>query len=251
MGSGDIGGVRKRRTTKIGRSTSLKCFDFFCGAGGLTRGLLDAGIEVVAGIDSDERCRRTYETNNEGAEFVRKDIREVTLAELKRLADVDSFGDVLFAGCAPCSPFSQKRTAPEPSNDLTLLIEFGKIVARAKPGYVLIENVPGMASVPGYSTFRRFVCLLENNGYKNRIVKEVLDAKRYGVPQTRRRLVLIATRIGTPSLPKPRYGNNGRPFRTVRQTIARFPVLRAGYEHTKIKNHVASAITPINIERLI
>lgn len=229
----------------------MRAIDFFCGAGGLTRGLLDAGISVVAGIDSDERCRRTYEVNNEGAQFVKKDIREVTLAELKRLADVESFGEVLFAGCAPCSPFSQKRTAPEPSNDLTLLMEFGKIVARAKPGYVLIENVPGMASVPGYSTFRRFVRLLENNGYKNRIIREVLDAKRYGIPQTRRRLVLIATRRGTPSLPKPRYGTNGRPFRTVRQTIARFPVLRAGYEHTTIKNHVASVVTPINVERLI
>lgn len=229
----------------------MRAIDFFCGAGGLTRGLLDAGIKVVAGIDSDEQCRRSYERNNEGARFVRKDVRKITIAELKRLAGVNSFRDVLFAGCAPCSPFSQKRTAPEPSNDLTLLMEFGKIVARAKPGYVLIENVPQMASVRGYSTFRRFVRVLEDSGYKNRIVSDVLDAKRYGVPQTRRRLVLIATRRGTPSLPKPRYGTKGRPFRTVRQTIARFPVLRAGYFHTRIKNHIASAISPINIERLI
>ena len=128
----------------------MLAIDFFCGAGGLTRGLLDAGIKVVAGIDSDEQCRRTYERNNEGAQFVKKDIRKVTLAELKRLAGVESFGEVLFAGCAPCSPFSQKRKAPEPSDDLTLLMEFGNVVASAKPGYVLIENVPGLANVPGY-----------------------------------------------------------------------------------------------------
>ena len=169
----------------------MRAVDFFCGAGGLTRGLLDAGIKVVVGIDSDEQCRRTYESNNEGVQFLRKDIREVTLPELKRLAGVESFDEVLFAGCAPCSPFSQKRTAPEPSNDLTLLMEFGKIVARAKPGYVLIENVPQMANVPGYSTFRRFVRLLEKHGYQNRIAVDVLDAKRFGVPQTRRRLVLL------------------------------------------------------------
>ncbi len=229
----------------------MRAIDFFCGAGGLTRGLLDAGIKVVAGIDSDEHCRRTYEENNEGAQFVRKDIREVTLAELKRLAGVESFDDVLFAGCAPCSPFSQKRTAPEPSNDLTLLMEFGKIVARAKPGYVLIENVPQMANVPGYSTFRRFMRLLEKNGYQDRIAVDVLDAKRFGVPQTRRRLVLIAARKGIASLPKPKYGTKNRPFKTVRQTISRFPVLRAGYFHTKKKNHIASALTPKNIERLI
>jgi len=229
----------------------MLAIDFFCGAGGLTRGLLDAGIKVVAGIDCDEECRRSYEHNNAPVKFVKKDIRDVSIAELKRLAGVKSFGHVLFAGCAPCSPFSQKRKVSEPSDDLTLLMEFGRIVARAKPGYVLIENVPQMANVRGYSTFRRFVRLLEDSGYRNRIVSDVLDAKRYGVPQTRRRLVLIATRRGTPSLPKPRYGANGRPFRTVRQTIARFPVLRAGYFHTRIKNHVASAITPINIERLI
>lgn len=233
------------------RASTLKAFDFFCGAGGLTRGLLDAGIKVVAGIDLDEQCRLSYERNNEGAKFVAKDIREITIAELKRLSGAESFGQMLFAGCAPCSPFSQKRKTPEPSNDLTLLMEFGQLVARAKPGYVLIENVPGMASVPGYSTFRRFVRLLENNGYKNRIVREVLDAKRFGVPQTRRRLVLIAARRGTPSLPKPRYGAKGRPFKTVRQTIARFPILRAGYLDTKIRNHVASALTSVNIERLI
>jgi DNA (cytosine-5)-methyltransferase 1 len=229
----------------------MKAIDFFCGAGGLTRGLLDAGIKVVAGIDSDEQCRHSYERNNEGAKFVVKNIREVTVAELKRLARVKSFNKMLFAGCAPCSPFSQKRKAAEPSNDLTLLMEFGRIVAKAKPGYVLIENVPGLANVEGYSTFRRFVHLLENSGYRNRIVREVLDAKRFGVPQTRRRLVLIATRRGLPSLPKPRYGTKDRPFKTVRQTIARFPVLRAGYRDTKVKNHVASAVTPINAERLI
>ena len=205
----------------------------------------------MAGVDSDEQCRLSYEKNNRGVKFVAKDIREVTIAELKRLAGVKSFSEMLFAGCAPCSPFSQKRKAPEPSNDLTLLMEFGRIVAKAKPGYVLIENVPGLANVPGYSTFRRFVRLLEVNGYRNRIKIDVLDAKRFGVPQTRRRLVLIATRKGTPSLPKPKYGTKNRPFKTVRQTIARFPVLRAGSRHATIKNHVASAVTPKNIERLM
>src|SRR5437773_8264444 len=95
------------------RRRGLKAFDFFCGAGGLTRGLLDAGIKVVGGIDSDEECRLSYERNNDGAKFVAKDIREVTVAELKRLARVKSFNKMLFAGCAPCSPFSKKRTAPE------------------------------------------------------------------------------------------------------------------------------------------
>lgn len=241
--------MAKRKRTRR-KSAALKSFDFFCGAGGLTRGLRNGGIDVIAGFDSDEQCRLSYEKNNRGVKFVRKDIRDVTIAELKRLAGVKSFSDMLFAGCAPCSPFSQQRKAEEPSNDLSLLMEFGRIVAKAKPGYVLIENVPGLANVPGYSTFRRFVRLLEVSGYRNRIAVEILDAKRFGVPQNRRRLVLIATRKGVPSLPKPKYGTRHRPFKTVRQTIARFPVLRAGSRHSKIKNHVASAVTKINLDRL-
>src|SRR5437870_11384003 len=142
------------------RRTPLKSFDFFCGAGGLTRGLRSAGIRVVAGFDDDEDCRLSYEKNNPGIKFIRKDIREVTIAELKRRARVKSFKNMLFAGCAPCSPFSQKRKAETQSGDLTLLIEFGRIISKAKPGYVLVENVPGMASAPGFSTFRRFIRLL-------------------------------------------------------------------------------------------
>ena len=60
----------------------MRAFDFFCGAGGLTRGLLDAGIEVVAGFDCDERCRSTYEHNNRGVRFVHADIREMGLNDL-------------------------------------------------------------------------------------------------------------------------------------------------------------------------
>lgn len=238
--------MRKRRRKKI--KPQMMAFDFFCGAGGLTRGLIDAGIKVVAGFDADGDCRLSYEKNNRGVEFVEKDIRDVNIPELRELIGVRSFGDTLFAGCAPCSPFSQQRKNEEPSNDATLLMEFGRIVAAAKPGYVLVENVPGLARVPGYSTFRRFVRLLKTSGYKTAF--EVLDAKRFGVPQNRRRLVLIATRKGTPSLPKPKYGTKRHPFRTVRQAIARFPVLRAGGSHAKVANHIASPVTPINLERL-
>jgi len=238
--------VPKRRRTK--RSTPLRSFDFFCGAGGLTRGLRSAGITVIAGFDNDEQCRLSYEKNNRGVLFFAKDIRDITVGELKKLAGVKSFRDMLFAGCAPCSPFSQQRKNEEPSSDLTLLMEFGRIVAKAKPGYVLVENVPGLANVPGYSTFRRFVRLLKVSGYE--IAFAILNAKRFGVPQNRRRLVLIATRRTSPSLPKHKYGSKRRPYKTVRQAIKRFPGLKAGQENSKIKNHVASALTPINLQRI-
>ena len=226
----------------------MRAFDFFCGAGGLTRGLQGAGIRVIAGFDLDEECRRTYEQNNPGAKFIRKDIRDVSVKDLKKLARVKSFKDMLFAGCAPCSPFSKKRKTETPSVDLTLLMEFGHIIAKAKPGYVLIENVPGIAARRGFCTFRRFIRLLEQSGYG--IVFDILDAKRFGVPQTRRRLVLIATRKGKPSLPRPTHGTGRRRFKTVRYAIARYPVIRAGTRHARKKNHVASALSPLNRKRL-
>ena len=235
-------------TMRVKERMSIKAIDFFCGAGGMTRGLLDAGINVIAGFDKDERCCSTYEYNNSGTRFVHTDIKKVDVKELKRLARTDSFRDMLFAGCAPCQPFSQQRKGKKRLQSATLLSEFGRLVEAALPGQVLIENVPGIAKVPGNSTFRRFLRLLERNGYQ--YVYEVLDAKQYGVPQNRRRLVMIAMRGIKPSLPKPKYGPSLLPFKTVYQAISHFPPIRAGECHPGIPNHVSASVAPLNMERL-
>ncbi len=226
----------------------MKALDFFCGAGGLTRGLLDAGIKVVAGFDCDEHCRSTYEHNNPGARFVQADIRKIGLQDLVMKGRLRRYDDVLFAGCAPCQPFSSQRKGNGRRHDATLLSEFGRLVKAALPGYVLIENVPGIAKMRGFSTFRRFLRMLKANGYM--YAHGVLDAKRYGVPQNRRRLVLLATRHVQPTLPEPKYGNSLRPFRTVRQAISHFPAISAGEYHPNIPNHAAASIMELNLERL-
>jgi DNA (cytosine-5)-methyltransferase 1 len=226
----------------------MKAVDFFCGAGGLTRGLLDAGIDVVAGLDRDEACRRTYEHNNPDVQFIQADVREVSLNDLRTKCRLQRFDDVLFAGCAPCQPFSSQRKGNGKRHDATLLGEFGRLVEAALPGYVLIENVPGIAKVRGFSTFQRFLKMLDANGYKH--VHHVLDAKHYGVPQKRRRLVLLAVRYLIPSLPEPKFGNQRRPIRTVRQAISHFPAITAGQKHSEIPNHVAASITDLNLKRL-
>lgn len=224
----------------------MKAYDFFCGAGGLTRGLLDAGIEVIAGFDCDEHCRSTYEYNNPAVEFIKANIREIGAKNLKNLAA--RHDDILFAACAPCQPFSSQRKGKKQRQDATLLGEFGRLVEAKLPGYVLIENVAGIASVSGFSVFRRFLKMLEANSYG--YVYDVLDAKHYGVPQNRRRLVLLATKKRLPSLPEPKYGKQLRPFRTVRHAISHFPVIGAGESHPEVPNHVAAFITELNLERL-
>jgi DNA (cytosine-5)-methyltransferase 1 len=80
---------------------TLLAFDFFCGAGGLTRGLLDAGINVVTGLDKDERCKQTFEENNHDVVFAAADIQYIDVEDLKKLTEIDAFENFLFAACAP------------------------------------------------------------------------------------------------------------------------------------------------------
>ena len=222
----------------------MKALDFFCGAGGMTRGLLDAGIDVVAGYDNDNHCESTYRHNNKGVAFYLADIRDLEVQDL----NMENEGVWLFAACAPCQPFSTQRKAGGSVSDATLLAELGRLVEAARPAVVLIENVPGMARVPGFSTFRRFLKTLTESGY--RYVYGVLDAKHYGVPQTRRRLVLLASQKGKPCLPMATHGRGRQRVRTVREAIGHLPAIGAGQSHKKVANHVAASIAEQNLTRL-
>ena len=223
-------------------------YDFFCGAGGLTRGLLDAGIEVIAGFDRDPRRQSTFESNND-AKFVLSDIRDLCPAAMALPPPAGCHGELLLAACAPCQPFSaQRKKGIDSHGEAVLLGEFGRLVEAILPAYVLVENVPGIARVPGFSTFRRFCRMLDCNRYHR--ITQVVNAKHYGVAQNRRRLLLLAARGRIPSLPAPSHGPARQPFRTVRQSIALFPPIPAGGEAPDFPNHVAAAVSDLNLERL-
>jgi DNA (cytosine-5)-methyltransferase 1 len=235
----------------------MRAIDFFCGAGGLTRGLLDAGIEVVAGIDADGRCRETYEYNNRPARFYEWDISEIRVSDAWGLLDSRRTGDLLIAGCAPCQPFSKHRKCVTDKSgavcrlrdpDATLLGSLGRLVEIIRPGQVLIENVPGIAKVEGFSTYRRLVRMLKANSYQ--IAEGVLDAKHYGVPQTRRRYVLIAVRGRRASLPQREFERGLQEYVTVRKAIAHYPPIQAGEGHPSVPNHEAASISVTNLLRL-
>ena len=223
--------------------------DFFCGAGGLTRGLLDAGVSVLAGIDANEACRRTYEKNNKPAKFVSADITLLRSADVKRLIRSIPKSELIFAGCAPCQPFSKQRRDMECSRDKkTLLGEFGRLVMDCKPGYIIIENVPGIAKVKGNSTYNRFIQMIGEAGYS--YSEAPLDAKWFGVPQTRRRWVVVASRFGKPDLPLPTHGPGMLPYATVREAIQSYPHLKAGEIDPMVPNHRAAEISELNMKRL-
>ena len=227
----------------------MRAFDFFCGVGGLTRGLLDSGIDVIAGVDHDEQCGKTYTRNNPGVKFIHKDMSEIQLSELGLEGPLPKGNNLLFAGCAPCQPFSSHRNwGKQAGPGGNVLGYLDRMVRKATPDYVLIENVPGIAKVRGFSTVRRFRRMLNDLDYHQ--VEGILDAKLYGVPQNRRRLVLFATRRGAASLPKPTHGNGLQLIKTVRQAIAHFPPIAAGERHPEVVNHAAATVSELNSRRL-
>ena len=144
--------------------SEVACVDLFCGAGGLTHGLLRSGINVVAGIDVDTACRFPFEANN-GARFLAKDINSVKHADLKKL-----YGDArirILAGCAPCQPFSaySQRYDTLTSPRWPLLYQFARLVKSVRPDIVTMENVP---LVEKHAVFDDFVILTRNaHGCRN------------------------------------------------------------------------------------
>ena len=227
----------------------MRAFDFFCGVGGLTHGLLDSGIDVIAGVDHDEQCCQAYTKNNPGAKFIHKDVSKIQLGELGLEGPLPKGNNLLFAGCAPCQPFSSHRKwGKQAGPGGNVLGYLGRLVRKAIPDYVLIENVPGIAKVRGFSTVRRFRRMLDDLDYHQ--VEGILDAKLYGVPQNRRRLVLFATRRGAASLPKPSHGYGVRPIKTVRQAIAHLPPISAGEQHPEVLNHASATVSELNFRRL-
>lgn len=222
--------------------------DFFCGAGGLTRGLVDAGIQVLAGIDNNEDCQATYERNNPGSKFLVRDIKELLDSEVDAIIGRRPRHELIFAGCAPCQPFSTHQKGDGDITQKTLLSRLARMVEIHQPGFVVIENVPGIARVAGDSTYKRFLRALRNAGY---LCEEgALDAKHYGVPQNRRRWVVIASRHRVPQLPARTHGPGGLPFESVQNAIADLPAIRAGETHSTVPNHKAAQISEVNMERL-
>ena len=151
---------------------------------------------------------------------------------------------MLFCGCAPCQPFSkQKKGKNDQDNRISLLLEFLRFIQFFLPEYVFVENVPGLQNVYGKcGPFDTFVTALEKSLYK--VEFKVISSQDYGVPQKRKRLVLIASRLGYISFPAPTHGDgriNTR-FTTVADKIKHLPVIEAGEVCSQDSSHRAQII---------
>lgn len=218
--------------------------DLFCGVGGLTKGLELANLNVIAGIDIDNSCRFAYEQNN-NARFIQADISRI---DINAVLDLFPEGDMrIIVGCAPCQPFSKYsqryRKNGHKDDKWKLLYSFSNIVAELRPTIISIENVPELTKDP---VFNDFVQSLEKNGYH--CSWSIAYCPDYGVPQKRKRLVLLASLLGNISLIPALYTPEN--YRTVYDAIGMLPNLRSGGIDSADLMHCSTKLSPINIKRI-
>lgn len=219
--------------------------DLFCGIGGLSYGLKTAGLEVLAGYDLDATCAFAYEKNN-NAQFIYKDIRSVCGYEVSSL--LDGVDIKVLAGCAPCQPFSSyafKNKKKDP-NKYDLLYEFGRLIKEVRPDLVTMENVSQILTFKEKPVLADFVSLLKVEGYFVSVNK--VFCPDYGIPQNRRRLVLLASKFGAIDLIPPT--NNPSNYATVKDAIGALPALSAGEIDPNDPLHRAKILSPLNLKRI-
>ncbi len=217
--------------------------DLFCGVGGLTHGLEKAGLNVVAGLDLDKTCEYAYNENNK-SRFIQAD---VSIYPVEKVDALFSNADIkILVGCAPCQTFSAQSRKIRKHTDLTqdvrwhLLDTFADYIEKIQPDVVSMENVPELQK---FDVFSNFCKRLEANNYY--IEHQIVDCAKYGLPQKRRRLVLLASKYAPISLIPP----SGKK-KTVGDVLKDLPPLECGKTDANDPLHKCAGLTPINLERI-
>ncbi len=225
----------------------MKAIDFFCGGGGMTCGLRKAGVDVLAGVDFAKECKETYEENNPGSKFVHTDIRKLDVNYFSEKFAVQKNDDnLILVGCSPCQYYSIINTKREKSRETKdLLRDFMRFVDYYNPGFILVENVPGILSRKD-SVFPEFESFLKKKQYNYKY--EVVNMCFYGVPQSRRRFSLVASRICEAEMPKP--DEKKAVLADCIGVWNGFPKIEAGHRDETDFMHSASRLSPHNLERL-
>lgn len=229
-------------------NNKLKAIDFFCGAGGVTCGFNQVGIKVLAGIDIDKKFKDTYEKNNK-ALFINEDVSNFEPKNLTKYIPVQqNDNNLIFVGCSPCQYYSNLKSDKTKSAEGRLLLEdFKEFVLFYKPGFVFIENVPGLETKAG-SPLHKFKKSLLKEGYV--FDQKILNAKYFEVPQNRRRFVLVASRLNRDiKLPN----QKSKKIATVQHAIGdykKFPKIEAGYNDSTHYIHSSSRLSELNLARV-
>lgn len=216
--------------------------DLFCGVGGLTHGFVKQGFKVNAGVDFNESCCFAYEKNN-NAKFWHYDLSiDHSSTFVNSLFDGDK---KILIGCAPCQAFSNYNKNLH-NNKWKLVYSFGRIIGDILPDIISMENVPQLATYRDGAVFEDFLTVLHKNNYH--VDYKIVNAQDYGVPQRRKRLILLASRLGEISLIPPTHNSNN--FVTVRNAIGHLPPINDGQSLDDDKLHRARKLSDLNIKRI-
>lgn len=253
----------------------IKVYDFFSGCGGTSAGLRDAGMEIKLGIDFDGYAQKTFRRNFPEADFICKDINDIKPEDLEPYIEKnpERKHKILFTGCAPCQPFSVlnrwRKVEESTDNEIELerraerdakqkkkeglLLEFIRFIRYYLPDFIFVENVPGFQKISDkYGPFAELLKVLDELGYKYPKPK-IVEMHKYGVPQRRRRIILIASRLDEIQYPKETNDGKVVPYTTVFDTIGgenALPEIAAGERHPEIANHQSAGLSELNLKRI-
>lgn len=237
------------------KKNTLVAVDLFSGGGGLTVGLKRAGFRVVGAVELEPEAASTFQANHPDTTLFIQDICYVRGQDLLALSPTGKID--LLSGCPPCQGFTSltaKYRRDDPRN--MLINEMLRLVEEVKPRAVMMENVPGLVQ-RGKHLLDPVVTRLEELGY--RVNLNILQVADYGVPQVRRRLVLLAGLGFHIPMPEPTHSSNENglpPWRTVRDAISNFPAPIAFGEAKRIGKfptrdwHIVRDLSPQNMARL-
>lgn len=215
--------------------------DLFCGIGSLSHGLLHAGFDIKAGYDTDRRCKHAFEKNNR-ATFHTRDVALLQPEEV--LAHFSGKRPSILAGCAPCQPFSTYKQRYDEDPRWGLVESFGRLAVSVAPDFVTMENVPALLTYKGGTVFSNLCQDLEHAGYH--VSWQIAKCELFGVPQKRRRLVLVASKAANP----PQLSPTHQTPLTVRDAIADLPPVAAGTRSDDDPLHVSASLSETNLKRI-
>ena len=220
--------------------------DLFCGIGGLSHGFVREKLKVVAGIDIDESCKYSFEENNKST-FISKSVSDLSKEEINELFGKADYK--ILVGCAPCQPFSSytfKDEEKKGNEKWKLLYEFARLVKETQPDVISMENVSQLINFKKAPVFGDFINSLKELGYF--VHYEVVNCPDYGIPQNRKRLVLLASKLGEIKLiPKTHSKEN---YVTVEDAIGNLPKIKDGEFCKKDRLHYARKLSPLNKKRI-
>jgi DNA (cytosine-5)-methyltransferase 1 len=215
--------------------------DLFCGVGALSHGLKQAGLTIKAGYDVDARCKYAFEKNN-SADFFARDVAKLTAMEIRK--HFSGKAPSVLAGCAPCQPFSSYKQRYGEDPQWSLVTKFARLAVEVAPDFVTMENVPALLKYKAGLVFEQFCDLLTEAGYQ--LQWTIAKCEEFGVPQKRRRLVVIASKS---AILKPLSPTHSAAI-SVREAIGDLPHLQAGGADPNDRLHTSSSLTEVNVTRI-